>query len=58
MISATLILPADFESLPLDAAATAVVVGSGPNDTTTYWALEHLGERPDFHLRGSLTLRL
>lgn len=48
-----LLLP---ERAALDLALT--VVAEDRSGTLSYWALAHAGERPDFHLRASFSLRL
>ncbi|HIK30048.1 MAG TPA: DOMON-like domain-containing protein [Oscillatoriales cyanobacterium M59_W2019_021] len=41
---------------PLDLAITAVI--QNIDETVTYWALTHTGDRPDFHRRDSFILAI
>lgn len=55
-LAATLPAPLLPERGALDLALT--VVAEDHSGTLSYWALAHAGERPDFHLRASFSLRL
>ena len=58
-----LAVAATLDLAPLGVAATALDVGLAAvvalrDGATSYWALRHVGERPDFHRRESFACRL